>query len=68
MVLTRVDARVATLKSRAVVPRHPPRWVFLHFIGVPLQLGKIVEGIGATQLGGVNQAHEDVTDLSAIFG
>jgi hypothetical protein len=67
MVLSRIDRRVGMLKSRAVVPRHPLRWAFFQFIRVALQLGEVVEGIGVTQFGAVNQAHEDVADIRAIF-
>ena len=34
--------------------------------GVALQFGEIVEGIGAAQFAGVNQAHEKIADLGAI--
>jgi hypothetical protein len=36
------------------------------FPGVPLQFGQIVERVGATQLGHVNQAHEQVADLCPV--
>ena len=31
-----------------------------------LQLDQVVEGVGAAQLTGVNQTHEQVTDSSAV--
>src|SRR5271157_3024942 len=31
--------------------------------GLPLQLGEVVEGVGAAQFAGMNQAHEQVTEL-----
>ena len=35
---------------------------------MPLQLGEIVEGIGAIQFAGMDQAHEQIADVSAVFG
>ena len=55
------------LESVAVVPGHPLRRIFFHLVGVPLQLCEIVEGIGAAQLGAMDQTHEQVAHLGAIF-
>ena len=62
IILQRVCQRLA------VVPRHPLRWVGRQFLGVPLQLGQIVERVGAAQLAGVDQAHEQVADLRPVQG
>ena len=35
---------------------------------MPLQLGEIVEGIGAAAFGRVDQGHEKVAGFRAIFG
>jgi len=35
--------------------------------GVALQLGQVVEGVGAAQLTSVNQTHEQVAHLRALF-
>ena len=57
-----------SLESLAVVPRHPRRRVGRQFPGVPLQFGQVVERVGAAQLRGVNQTHEQVADLRAVQG
>ena len=36
--------------------------------GVPLQRGKIVEGVGTVELAGVDQAHEKIPDLRTVEG
>jgi len=35
---------------------------------VPLQLGQVVEGVGACELAGMDQTHEQIADMSAVFG
>ena len=40
------------------VPGHPRRRIRRQLAGVPLELGEIVERIGARELTGVDQAHE----------
>ena len=50
----------------AVIPRHPRRRVGGQLRGMPLQLGEVVEGIGAGEFAGVDQAHEQVPDLGAL--
>ncbi len=37
-------------------------------VGVPLQLGQVVERVGLVQLAGVDQAHEQVADAGAVPG
>src|ERR1051326_1254375 len=59
-VLSGVDA--LTLTRVAVVPRHPLGWVFFQLLQMALQLGEIVEGVGAAEFGSVDQAHEHVSD------
>ncbi len=55
-----------SLKGLPVVPRHPLARTGCHLRGVALQFGEIVEGIGAAQFAGVDQAHEKIADLGAI--
>jgi hypothetical protein len=50
----------------AVVPGHPLRGTALQLLGVPLQLGQIVERIDAVQFAGVDQAHEQIADRGAV--
>ena len=50
----------------ALVPRHPLRRAGRQFLSVALQLGQIVEGVGAAQLTSVNQAHEQVAHLRPV--
>jgi hypothetical protein len=38
------------------------------FLGMALQPDQIVEGVDATQLAGVDQAHEQITDLRPVQG
>jgi hypothetical protein len=35
---------------------------------VALQLDQVVEGVGSTQLAGVDQAHEQIADLRPVQG
>ena len=51
----------------AVIPRHPPRRFCLPLAALPQQHREIVERISAAQLRGVNQAHEQVADVSPIL-
>ena len=53
-------------QRRTVVPGHPLRRRLLQFFRVPLQLVQIVERIGAIQLAGVDQAHEQIADTGSI--
>lgn len=57
--------RGAPSQGLAMVPRHPLLWVALQ-LGMPLQLGQIVERIGFVQLAGVDQTHEQIADSGAI--
>ena len=49
-----------------MVPRHPFRGAGGQFLRVTLQFDQIVEGVRAAQLAGMDQAHEQVTDLRAV--
>ena len=55
-------------QSLAIVPRHPFRGASGQFPGMALQLDQVGEGVGSTQLAGVDQAHEQVADLSPAQG
>jgi len=50
----------------AVVPGHPFRGLAFQLCGVSLQLGEIIERIGAVEFAGVDQAHEQITDPGAV--
>ena len=52
----------------AVVPGHPELRLGRNLVDVPLQLGQVVERIGAVELAGMNQAHEQITDPGAVQG
>ena len=52
----------------AVVPGHPELGAGRKCVGVPLQLGQVVERIGLVQLAGVDQAHEQVADAGPVPG
>src|SRR6476661_5955517 len=52
----------------AVVPRHPSLGARLHFAGVPLQLGQVVERVCLVQLARVDQTHKQVANTSPIAG
>ena len=56
------------MQALAVIPRHPGRRVLGQFLGVSLQLGEVVEGIGAVQFAGVDQTHEQIAHLGAVRG
>ena len=58
--------RMGSRQSLAIVPWHPFRGAGGQFPGVALQLDQIVEGVGATQLAGVDQAHEQIADLCPV--
>src|ERR1039457_3630538 len=49
----------------AVIPGHPLRWITLQLLGVPLQLGQIIERIGSVQLAGVDQTDRKSTRLNS---
>ena len=50
----------------AVIPGHPFRRVLFQLLGVPLQLGQIVEWVDTIQLAGVDQTHEQIADSGAV--
>jgi hypothetical protein len=52
----------------AVVPGHPLGRIALYLSSMFLQFRQVVEGIRFCQLGGVNEAHEDIADMSALSG
>ena len=55
-------------QSFAIVPRHPFRRPGGQFLGMALQLDQVVEGVRATQLAGVDQAHEQIAYVRPIQG
>ena len=58
----------AALERFPVVPGHPFLRAPGHVLGMPLQLGQIIEGISASKLAGVNQAHEDIAHMGTVRG
>src|SRR5512135_3195740 len=52
----------------AVVPRHPELGADRKRVGVPLQLGQVVERVGLVQLAGVDQAHEKIANAGPVPG
>jgi len=50
----------------AVIPGHPLRRTSLQLLGVPQQLGQIIERIGSVQLASVDQTHEQIADSGAV--
>jgi hypothetical protein len=50
----------------AVIPRHPFRGPGRHFPGVALQFHQVVKGVGAAQLAGVDQTHEQIAHLRPV--
>ena len=53
-------------KSLAIVPRHPSGGAGGQFLGMTLKLDQVVEGVGAAQLAGMDQAHEQIADLRTV--
>jgi hypothetical protein len=49
-----------------VIPGHPRGGIGCQFGGVALQLTEVVEGIGARQFAGMDQAHKQVAYLRAV--
>jgi len=60
--------RIEVRQSLAIVPWHPLHGTGGQFPGVALQLDQVVEGVHATQLAGVDQAHEQIADLRPVQG
>ena len=56
----------AASEGVSVVPGQPVRGVRVDFVAVSNELGEVVEGIDAVELGGVDEAEEDVSDTSAF--
>jgi len=55
------------LQRLAIVPWHPLRGTGRQLLGVALQFGQVVEGVGAAQLAGVNQALTRRSQVGAEF-
>src|SRR3974390_321996 len=51
----------------AIVPRHPLLRTSSHRLAVFLQCGQVVEGIGITELAGVDEAHEQVPNMGTVL-
>jgi len=59
---------LAGFERAEVVPRHPVGGGGGQLARVLLQFGEVVERIGAVELAGVDEAHEQVADAGAVFG
>ena len=57
----------ATSECVAVVPGQPVDGSPRDFAAISNELGEVMEGIDAVELGGMNEAEEDVSDLGAVF-
>ena len=57
---------VEELVHTEVILGHPLRRVGGEFFCMPLQFSEVIEGIEIIQFAGVNQAHIQITDVSAI--
>src|SRR5450755_5043779 len=66
IIILRGGGRGEPYQRLAVIPGHPFRWITLQLLGVPLQLGQIIERIGSVQLAGVDQTHEQIADSGAV--
>ena len=66
LVRRRSSRASGSFKGLPVIPRHPVGRIGRRLRGVPLQFGEVVEGVGAAQFTGVDQAHEKVADLGAV--
>ena len=51
-----------------IVPRQPCGWVESNGGDIALDDGQVVPGIGAVKLGGVNDRHVDVAQISTMLG
>jgi hypothetical protein len=51
-----------------VIPRHPLLRTAGHQLAVFLQRGQVVEGIGIAELARVDEAHEEVANVSPVLG
>ncbi len=56
------------LQCLLVIPWHPGGGMLGQFGGVILQYGEVVEGIGAIQFAGMNEAHVQVAHLRPVAG
>ena len=52
----------------AVVPGHPVGRLGRELIGVAVEFGEVVEGVGAAEGAGVDQTHEEVAHLGPVLG
>jgi len=56
------------LQCLPVIPGHPGGGMLGQFGGVIMQCGEVVEGIGAVQFAGMNEAHVQVAHLHPVAG
>src|SRR6185437_9284119 len=52
----------------SVVPWEPPSRILTCFVGMPLKRVEIVQRVGGTESAGVDQAHEEISQVSAVLG
>lgn len=50
----------------AVIPWQPIRWNTLQLVGVPLQIGQIIERIGSIQFALMDQTYQQVAHSTAV--
>src|SRR6266851_3726795 len=66
--LRRQSRSVGPLQYLPIVPRHPGLRILPQIGDMPLQLGQVIEWISPAQLCGVDEAHVQVANASAIPG
>ena len=49
-----------------IIPWHPGGRIVAKLLGVSLQLGHIVKGVGAIQPTGVDETHEEIAHLRPV--
>ena len=54
--------------SGLIVPRHPRGGSVAEFVGILSESGQIVEGIDARETTGMDQTHEQLPHVCALFG
>lgn len=50
-----------------IIPGHPCLGIFKYFGTVPLKIGDIVERVDIVELAGMDQAHEQITNVSSML-
>jgi len=62
------SAGIFSREGLLVIPRKPPGRMFPRFLGMALKGVEIVQGVAGAEPAGVDQAHEQVPQPSAVLG